>query len=233
MYSVRSIKKTWYRLIPSRFPPVDIYERLGPPEDWGALHALEEMTNPRVRQRELLTGLNRVDLGSPRLQNWNHAPFTYLNPEGTWLLDPFYGVLELSNCLQTALATSIRKRELFLASANEPPIDLDMRVLGHSVSGDFLDLTGLDPQLPQSARWRIGEQALQSGAAGAVFACPHRPKAECIAIFQGEALGKSVQEDHYRFIWDGTAVRSVYAFNGGRKLAANEIFSEQTMTRAA
>lgn len=233
MYTVRHIDEIWHRLIPSRFPPVDIYERIASSDDWGELHAIEEMTNPRVRQRELLTGLNRVDLGSPRLQNWNHAPFTYLNPEGTWLLDPFFGALELSDTLQTALAMSIRKRELFLSRTNEPPIDLDMRVLGHRVTGDFLDLTGLDPALTQSARWRAGEDALRSGADGALFLSPYRPDARCVAVFKGEALGKSVQEDHYRFIWDGTAVRSVYAFNGGRKLAANEIFSKEPIPRAA
>lgn len=233
MYSVRGIDQTWHRLIPSRFPPVDIYERIASSDTWSELHAIEEMTNPRVRQRELLTGVNRIDLGSPRLQNWNHAPFTYLNPEGSWLLDPFFGALELSDCLQTALAMCIRKRELFLSRTNEPPIDLDMRVLGHRVTGDFLDLTGLDPNLTQSARWQIGEEALGSGADGALFLSPYRTGGTCVAVFKGEALGKSVQEDHYRFIWDGTAVRSVYAFNDGRKLAANEIFSERPISRAA
>lgn len=233
MYEVVPIDQTWYRLIPSRFPPIDIYQRIASPENWGGLHAIEEMTNPRVREREWLTGLNRVDLGSPRFQNWNHAPFAYLNPEGSWLLDPFFGVLELSDTLQTALASSIRKRELFLARTSEPPLDLDMRVLGHRVSGNFIDLTGIDADLTQNARWQIGEDALRSGADGALFMCPYRRGAKCVSVFKGDALGKSNQQDHYRFVWDGTAIRTVYAFNDGVKLAANEIFSEQPIPRAA
>jgi len=233
LYKVLPIDQTWFRLIPSRFPPIDVYERIAAPNNWVGLHEIEEMTNPRVRERELLTGLNRVDVGSPRLQNWNHAPFAYLNPEGSWLLDPFFGILELSDTLQTALAASIRKRELFLARTNEPPLDLDMRVLGHRVTGNFADLTGLDNDLKQSERWQIGEEVLGSGVDGAVFMCPHRRSAKCVSVFKGDALGKSNQEDHYRFVWDGAAIRTVYAFNNGMKLAANEIFSEQPMSRAA
>lgn len=233
MYEVVSIDETWFRLIPSRFPPVDIYQRIASPEDWGELHAIEEMTNPRVRERQWLTGLNRVDLGSPRLQNWNHAPFAYLNPEGSWLLDPFVGVLELSDCLQTALAASIRKRELFLSRTAEPPIDLDMRVLGHRVTGNFIDLTGMDPDLTQSERWQIGEAALRSDADGALFMCPYRRGAKCVSVFKGDALGKSNQHDHFRFVWDGVAIRTVYSFSSARALAANEIFSEQPIPRAA
>jgi len=233
LYRVVPIDQTWFRLIPSRFPPVDIYERIAAPENWGNLHEIEEMTNPRVRERELLTGLNRVDLGSPRLQNWNHAPFAYLNPEGSWLLDPFFGSLELFDTLQTALASSIRKRELFLGRTNEPPLDLDMRVLGHRVMGNFVDLTGLDTDLTQSERWQIGEEILNSGVDGAVFMCPHRRNAKCVSVFKGDALGKSNQQDHYRYVWDGTAIRTVYAFNNGLKLAANEIFAEQPMSLAA
>lgn len=233
MYRVVEIDEVWLRLIPSRFPPVDVYQRIAAPENWDELHAIEVMTNPRVRERQWLTGLNRVDLGSARFQNWNHAPFAYLNPEGSWLLDPFFGVLELSDCLQTALAASIRKRELFLSRTSEPPLDLDMRVLGHRVTGNFIDLTGIDPDLTQSERWQIGENALRSDADGALFMCPYRRGAKCISVFKGDALGKSDQHDHFRFVWDGVAIRTVYSFNDAETLAANEIFSEEPISRAA
>jgi hypothetical protein len=108
-----------------------------------------------------------------------------------------------------------------------------MRVLGHRVRGNFVDLTDLDTDLKQSERWEIGEKVLRSGVDGAMFMCPHRRNAKCIAVFKGDALGKSNQADHYRFVWDGTAIRTVYAFNNGLKLAANEIFAEQSMSRAA
>ena len=38
-----------FRLVASRFPPIDLFERVADPADWEALHALESLTNPRLR----------------------------------------------------------------------------------------------------------------------------------------------------------------------------------------
>ena len=43
---------TWtpsWRIIPSRFPPIDLFERIADPADWEALIQLESLTNPRLR----------------------------------------------------------------------------------------------------------------------------------------------------------------------------------------
>jgi hypothetical protein len=228
-----TIQGNWYRLIPSRFPPISLYERVAPDSAWDAIHAVEELTNPRVQARRLLTGAARAEEGSPRLQNWNHAPFAYLNPEGTWLLDPFVGALELADCLQTALATSVRRRELFLSRTSEPPLDLDMRVLCTGVRGEFADLREMDPSLTQSARWRLGEDLLQSGAAGAIFRSPYRPSANCLAVFSGAVLERSLQAEHFRFVWDGTRVKSIYAFDGGAAISPEQVFSKEAIPQAA
>lgn len=227
------IAGNWYRLIPSRFPPIDLYERVAPASDWGAIHAIEEFTNPRVQARKLLTGTAQICEGSPRLQNWNHAPFSYLNPEGTWLLDPFVGALELSDCLQTGLAMSLRKRELFLSRTDEPPLDLDMRVLCTSVKGALADLRDLDPGLTQTARWRIGEEVLEAGMPGAIFRSPHREAGTCLAVFTGDVLERSLQAEHFRFVWDGVRIKSVYSFDKATTLLPEQIFATQAMPQAA
>ena len=38
-----------FRVIPSRFPPIHLFERVSSPEDWEALYWLESLTNPRLR----------------------------------------------------------------------------------------------------------------------------------------------------------------------------------------
>lgn len=232
-YGSLEVSANWYRLIPSRFPPVSLYERVAPEVDWEAIHAVEELTNPRVQARKLITSQGQVSEGAARLQNWNLAPFTYLNPEGTWLLDPFIGALELADCLQTALATSVRKRELFLKRTDEPPLDLDMRVLCTKASGKFADLRKLDPTITQSARWRIGESLLQDGAAGAVFRSPFREAGTCLAVFKADVLERSLQAEHFRFVWDGAKIKSVYSFNSAETLSPEQIFAKESITRAA
>ena len=53
MSRVRNRKIDWpacFRLIPSRFPPVQLYEGVSAPQDWEAVKRIEELTNPRLRR---------------------------------------------------------------------------------------------------------------------------------------------------------------------------------------
>jgi hypothetical protein len=227
-----AVDAAYYRLIPSRFPPVSLYERVASEAMWPAVHAVEDLTNPRVQARKLLTGAARVDEASPRLQNWNHAPFAYRNPEGTWLLNPHFGALELSDSLQTALAMSVRKRELFLSRTSEPPLDLDMRALCTRVKGEFADLRGIDPTMTQTARWQLGEELLEAEVDGALFNCPVRAAGSCIAIFNGAVLERSVQAEHFRFVWDGARIKSVYNFVNAATIKADELFADRAIQAA-
>lgn len=38
-----------YRIILSRYPQIDLFERVSSPEDWGVLYMVESLTNPRLR----------------------------------------------------------------------------------------------------------------------------------------------------------------------------------------
>ena len=39
-----------YRLVPSRFPPIVLFERVADPADLDVVFAIEALTNPRLRQ---------------------------------------------------------------------------------------------------------------------------------------------------------------------------------------
>jgi hypothetical protein len=209
------LDRTWHRLIPSRFPPIRVYERIAPADHrHAAVTEIETLTSPRVRARERLIGIGAVDEASPRLQNWNHAPFTYLNPEGSTLFRPGVAALELFDTLQTALAASVSRRERFLRSTRMPKLGLDMRVLTTRIMGRFMDLR--DGPLPDSreARWDIGDALVNGRADGALFLCPERDGATCLAILNGDILERTVQADHFRFVWDGERIASLYSFSG-------------------
>jgi hypothetical protein len=213
----------WYRLIPSRFPPVDVYEQFG-----AALSAIapeiEALTNPRLAAKTRLTGGSAsIDENSPRLQNWNHAPFAYTNPEGSYLLGPLHGVLEVAESEGAALTIAICRRETFLGRTNEPPLDLDMRLLSTRIAGDFVDLTDLALDTGQEARWEIGQCLLNAGEAGAVFRRAECPDALFLALFDAALLERSVQRTHYRFVWDGETIKSVYDFGTGQELKRRDL----------
>ena len=82
-HQIVDVNQTFFTLIPSRFPTIDVFARVANDRS-GELAELESLTNPRLRERDrLLSGAQVVDGNGPLLQNWNHAPFTYHNPEGS------------------------------------------------------------------------------------------------------------------------------------------------------
>lgn len=216
------IECIWYRLIPSRFPPIQVYERIISAHRTDDVAKIEALTNPRVRARERLTGLGAVDDASAKLQNWNHAPFTYLNPDGSFIFRPGIAALEVSDSLQTALAVSVQRREKFLKFTNLPKLGLDMRVLTTRITGRFLDATDEEWPESQEARWKMGDAFISDGVSGVLFDCPTRPGSTCLAVVNSDSLARSVQADHFRFVWDGKRITSLYSFSGkGREIDPN------------
>jgi hypothetical protein len=224
----------WYRLIPSRFPPVDVYARLAPALREAALD-LENLTNPRLQAKELLTGEPAaVDANSPRLQNWNHAPFAYRNPEGSYLLDAIHGAMELAGTVEAALAIAIRRREIFLGRTAEKPMDLDMRLLTTPVKGEFVDLrSSLALDATEAVRRETGRKLFDDGEVGAVFHRFERPSDLFLAVFDAEPLGRTVQSTHYRFVWDGAAIARVYDFSTAGEIKRSELLPGSNGREAA
>jgi hypothetical protein len=224
----------WYRLIPSRFPPVDVYARLAPALREAALE-IEPLTNPRLKAKERLAGgPAAVDSSSPRLQNWNHAPFAYRNPEGSYLLNAVHGAMEMAGTIAAALAIAILRRETFLSRTAERPMHLDMRLLATPVRGEFADLrTNLALDEAEAARWVIGQELFDRGSLGAVFRRPERPQDIFIAVFDTAPLERSVQSTHYRFVWDGTVIKSVYDFTDAKEITRGELLGQHTGREAA
>lgn len=205
-----------YRLIPSRFPPVNVYEGIVAPGRLDDVHAAEELTNPRLRSLGRLSpGARDGAVTDPKLQNWNLAPFAYGNPDGSLFFDERRPCLDVATDRQTALAVSVAKREEFLQATQEGATGLDMRMLRHPVHGKFWDLreniSSLS-ELSQTERRLIGEQTPE-GVDGIVFRSAERPTGFCIAILTGSVLGRSVQTVHFRYQWDGTRIARIYVFN--------------------
>lgn len=229
-FRVIEVRASYHNLIPSRFPPIALYERIAAGRH-DAIAAVEDLTNPRLRERARILGATSGK-EPPPLQNWNHAPFAYPNPDGTRFFGPTRPALELADDVQTALAVSVAKREAFLTRTDEAPLDLDMRVLTRTVAGRVADGRAWDPGLSRDERWRRGEAVLAAGADGILFRCPERPSSTCIAIVNGGTLERAVQCDHFRFIWDGRRIRALYSFTDGKEVSPEELGSPQAVLAA-
>jgi hypothetical protein len=231
-FSTEDIDQQFFTLIPSRWPLVDVYARVAN----GRSHELaeiESLTNPRLRERDrILNGVQQVDGNGPLLQNWNHAPFTYYNPEGTRFFDANSPALELAADIQTALAISVKRRETFLRKTDEAPIGLEMRELSRRVKGRFVDGRDWDPELDQAERRHRGRQIVEAGYDGVLFRASERPSGTCISVLRGEVLDRAVQRDHFKFVWDGTKVNKVYSFRLGTAYSPDDLSGAEQLFAA-
>src|SRR5689334_10880632 len=81
-----------HRIVPSRFPPVDLFERVADPADLEAVIAVESLTNDRLRDEigeiALVPPADRVvGAGASFLM----APFTHVNSGGSRFADGSFG----------------------------------------------------------------------------------------------------------------------------------------------
>ncbi len=222
-YPAESIDQLFFTLIPSRFPTIDVFARVASNRSH-QLAEIESLTNPRLRERErIMQGAHVVDGNGPLLQNWNHAPFAYLNPEGTRFFDAERPALELAGDMQTALAISIRKREMFLGRTSEAPIGLEMRELSRQVKGRFANGMDWDPDLDLAERRRRGRAIAEAGFDGLLFRPAERPSGMCVSVLTGQVLERAVQRDHFKFVWDGSRVSVVYSFGSGAEYQSDDL----------
>lgn len=226
-----------FRLIPSRFPPVNVYEGLIANDRRDEIIAVENLTNPRLRSLGRIAQTMQGDAAAdPRLQNWNLAPFAYENPDGSTFFDDTRPCLEVACERQTALAVSVVKRQSFMEASQEAPIGVDMRMLCTPVSGTFWDLrdvSGLPAGLDMRQRRELGNK-MPDDAQGILYRPAERPAGTCLAIVTGDVLQRSQQTVHFRYVWDGRRISLLYAFDReGTRIEADALAADEDVLAAA
>lgn len=206
-----------YRIVPSRFPPVGLYDRVADPADLEAVFAVENLTNPRLRQEageiSLVPPEDRVSgPGTTPIM----AAFTHLNPDGSRFSDGTYGTYYACRSLETAVAESRYHREQFLMRTREGPIELDMRTYLADLAGDLHDIRGrkdlaavYDPG-NYSAGQALGRELKALNSHGVVYDSVRDPEGQCAGVFRPPVLSPCIQGPHFGYIWDGSKIATVY-----------------------
>lgn len=207
-----------YRVIPSRFPPVQLFERVAAPEDLDAVFAIEALTNARIREEvgelRLVPPEDRV-VGSGA--GYVMAAFTHVSPLGGRFTDGTYGAYYTARDLATAIDETVFHRERFLRATAEPPMELDMRVLRARLRAEMHDLRGLGERAPEvyhredySASQALGRRLRETRSWGIVYDSVRREGGECAAVFRPRALSRCQQTQHLAYVWDGERISTVY-----------------------
>ena len=111
-----------HRIVPSRYPPVQLFERLSDEgAEWETLAEIESLTYPRLRdeigQIRLVPVEERV---SGPGASWVMAPFTHVNPRGSRFSDGSYGVYYAARELPTAIAETVFHMGRFYGATADP-----------------------------------------------------------------------------------------------------------------
>jgi len=203
-----------YRIVPSRFPPVGVYDRIADPADIDALFAIEALTNPRLREEADV--LKLVPKGR-RISGPGSTPvmaaFTHLNPEGSRFSDGSWGVFYAAHSVATAVEETVYHRERFLAATAQPAADIQMRCYRTSVDSKLYDLRGgwAAAQAPDSyaASVALARELRAAGANGVVYDSARDKGGECLAAFYPDVVTPCVQAQHLVYRWDGTRIAQV------------------------
>lgn len=207
-----------FRIIPSRFPPISLFERVADPRDLEAVVQIEMMTNPRVRDEigDLML-VPREDRVSGAGTSPIMAAFTHLNPQGSRFTAGHYGVYYAAAEIETAIEETKHHRSRFMLATNEAPIELDMRVYVARLDAELHDIRGLQSSHPAlyhptnySASQAFADQLREKGADGIAYSSVRHPAGECFAVFRPRLLTNCRQERHLCYVWDGSSISMVY-----------------------
>jgi hypothetical protein len=207
-----------FRIIPSRFPPINLFEAVADPADLEAVYQIEAMTNDRLREE---TGELSLVGPEDRVSGPGTSPimaaFTHLNVQGDRFTDGSYGVFYAGLTLDTAIAETTFHRTEFLRATDEPAQELDMRVYGVDLAADLHDIRDMRSNLPalyHPTSYGVAQQTARelrdAGSNGIVYQSVRQDGGECSAVFRPRLLSNCRQERHLCYVWDGTKITTVY-----------------------
>ncbi len=213
-----------WRLVPSRFPPQGVFDRIARPEDLEALYLLESLTNPRLReelgQLQLVPKARRVS--GPGTQPVM-AAFTHLNPAGSRFSDGSYGVFYAARTLDTAIAETMHHRAAFMAATNEPAMNIEMRCYRtaiharlHDLRRGWTDMLRPDDYGPPQA---LARTLRTEGSDGVVYPSVRHAGGQCVGVFHPDVVAPCVQARHLVYYWDGQRILPDYAIATRSSLA--------------
>jgi RES domain-containing protein len=215
-----------WRIISARYPPIDLFERLtGDPAVWEALIALEQLTNPRIRQE-----VGKVSLVPPHERvsgagaSYVMASFTHLNPLGSRFSNGTYGIYYAASKIETAIAETVYHFEAFARAAHDPVRTEATSVLVGAIDAEFENVGALlEPRRSQvldptsyEASQAFAKELKAVGSNGVIYPSVRRQGGECIGAFRPNAVSIPHQERQLQYRWSGHRVDRYFDFSLGR-----------------
>jgi hypothetical protein len=218
--SLSRVQWRCWRLVPSIFPPVTLFESVANPDDLDVVFAIESLTNDRLRDE--VDNLNLVP-PNERISGPGTsvvmAAFTHVRSDGSRFSDGSYGIYYVAERIETAIAETRFHRERFLRATKEAPIGINMRSYASDIDAQFHDIRGMQSTAPElyapdpgnyGPAQALGKHLRANGSDGLAYDSVRDPGGECAAIFRPKIPSRPTQETRFRYEWDGTTISRVY-----------------------
>lgn len=202
-----------YRIIPSHFPPISLFEDVLEPSELDAAYALESLTNDRLQDEAgnilLVEKHDRVvgEGSTPIMAAFTHIGIPSRFTEGD------YGVYYAGLQLETAVTESAFSRARFLAATAQYPQTITMRCYKCSVDAELVDAR-LDNAVHNATSFiagqQLGKQLKHNNEHGTLYRSVRHTGGECVAILRPIALvPPAIQTAHFQFVWDGKSITDI------------------------
>ena len=213
-----------YRVIPSRYPQINLFEHVSSPQDWEALYAVESLTNPRLRDE---VGDIRLVAPEDRVYgdgaSWIMAAFTHPPVDGRGgRFNRDFGIYYCAARESVAMAESAFHRARFLRESRIEETTQEMRViraqLGPVTLHDVRQLTGhaiYDPD-DYAASQLLG-YALRDARSYGVHYRSVRTDGDCCGVMRPKALSDAIHWRYLRYHYRQGSIVDIEALEGSSR----------------
>ena len=211
------VEGTQYRIIPTKFPPINFFEQYTPPELMEEAFEIESLTNERLlNEVGMLQHVPPHDRVSGPGASVVMAAFTHVG-NASRFTDGSFGIYYAGRCLETAILETIFHRERFFSATKEAPCEIDMRSYNGQIEKPLVDVRSepfqhlLDPD-PNGygVAQTFGADVRTNEYWGILYPSVRHQGGECIAALRPPAVSLPVQGAHLSYHWNGEFIDAVY-----------------------
>lgn len=206
-----------HRIVPSHYPPINLFETVSDPADLETVWAVESLTNPRLREE---AGEISLVAEEDRIAGPGTSPimaaFTHPNQDGSRFSNGEYGVYYAADTLETAIAETRFHSERLMSYQEVGPQNLYMRVYLGAIHAEMVDIRRRHAELPHiydlndyGSSQLFGKARWSEGRWGIVYTSVRHPEGECVAVFKPRACSPVRQGEHLLYAWDGYRITHV------------------------
>ncbi|PVM85779.1 RES family NAD+ phosphorylase [Caulobacter radicis] len=211
-----------FRLIPSRFPPIGLFDTVATAADLDAVMELSGWTNDRlVAERIARLPMEERVYGRPNA-SIVMASFLHVAPGGMRFNGPDLGAWYAAEHLATAVAEVAHHLRREAVATGAATISRQYRVYTARLEGDYLDIRGQQAARPgvyasddYAAGQVLGEAVRAAGGAGILFDSLRHAGGVNVAAHRPRNVQDVTQGDHYEL-----RVRAASRRIEARRLAA-------------